>query len=128
MKRSLLSGGIGIAVLAVTIPAGAVIQNQVSRPHIEPAADVVVVDQPTTTTIEATTVEPTTTRSEPSVAPTTEPVRPTTTAAVPEPTPTRPVEPKPVNFELRLECGTRSVDNAVMNVCHWGEPNVDGVK
>ena len=33
-----------------------------------------------------------------------------------------------MNFELRLECGTRSVENAVMNVCHWGEPNVDGVK
>ena len=40
----------------------------------------------------------------------------------------RPVEPKPTNFELRLECGTRTVENAVMNVCHWGEPNVDGVK
>jgi hypothetical protein len=122
MKRSLLSGGIGIAVLAVTIPAGAVIQNQVSRPHVEPAADVVVVDLPTTT------IEPTTTRSEPTGPPTTEPVRPTTTEAAPEPTVTRPVEPKPVNFELRLECGTRSVENVVMNVCHWGEPNVDGVK
>ena len=122
MKRSLLSGGIGIAVLAVTIPAGAAIQNQVSRPHIEAAADVVTVDLPTTT------VEPTTTRSEPIAPSTTEPVQPTTTEAKPEPTPTRPVEPKPVNFELRLECGTRTVENAVMNVCHWGEPNVDGVK
>ena len=115
MKRSLLSGGIGIAVLAVTIPAGAVIQNQVSRPHIEPKADAaVVVDLPTTT------IEPTTTRSEPLEPPKTEPVRPTTTEAAPE--------PKPVNFEIRLECGTREVENGVMNVCHWGEPNVDGVK
>ena len=121
MKRSLLFGGIGIAVLAVTIPAGAVIQNQVSRPHIEPKADAeVVVDLPTTT------IEPTTTRSEPSEPPTTEPVRPTTTEAKPEPT--RPVQPTPVNFELRLECGTRTVENVVMNVCHWGEPNVDGVR
>ena len=65
MKRSLLSGGIGIAVLAVTIPAGAAIQNQVSRPHVEPVADVVVVDLPTTT-VEGPR-EPTTTRTEPSV-------------------------------------------------------------
>ncbi|MEO6376374.1 MAG: hypothetical protein ABIQ73_31090 [Acidimicrobiales bacterium] len=121
MKRSLLSGGIGIAVLAVTIPAGAVIQNQVSRPRIEAVADVVVVDLP------RTTVEPTTTRSEPSEPPKTEPVRPTTTEAPPETTIARPVEPKPVNLELRLECGTRAVENVVMNVCHWGEPNVDGV-
>ncbi len=122
MKRSVLSGGIGIAVLAVTIPAGAVIQNQVSRPRMEPVADTVVVDLPTTT------VETTTTRSEPIEEPKTDPVRPTTTEAAPEPKPTRPVEPKPVNFELRLECATRSVENAVMNVCHWGEPNVGGVK
>lgn len=122
MKRSLLSGGIGLAVLAVTIPAGAVIQNQVSRPRVEPAAATEVVELPTTT------VETTTTRSEVTEPPKTEPERPTTTEAKPEPVPTRPVEPKPVNFELRLECGTRSVENAVMNVCHWGEPNVDGVK
>jgi hypothetical protein len=121
MKRSLLFGGIGVAVLAVTIPAGAVIQNQVSRPRIEAKADAeVVVDLPTTTT------EPTTTRSEPTEPPKTEPVRPPTTEEAPKPT--RPPEPKPANFELRLECGTRSVENAVMNVCHWGEPNVDGVK
>ena len=122
MKRSLLFGGIGITVLAVTIPAGAVIQNQVSRPRMEPVAETVVVDLPTTT------AEPTTTRSEPIEPPTTEALRPTTTEAPPEPKPTRPPEPKPVNFELRLECGTRVVENAVMNVCHWGEPNVDGVK
>ena len=38
MKRSFLFGGIGVAVLAVAIPAGAVIQNQVSRPKVEPQA------------------------------------------------------------------------------------------
>jgi hypothetical protein len=122
MKRSLLFGGIGIAVLAVTIPAGAVIQNQVSRPHVEPKATEVVVDLPTTT------LEPTTTRSEPSEPPTTEPTRPTTTEAPPETKPAPAAEPKLVNFELRLECGTRTVENVVMNVCHWGDPNVDGVK
>jgi hypothetical protein len=42
--------------------------------------------------------------------------------------PAPPVEVKPINFELRLECGTRTVENVVMNVCHWGDPNVDGVK
>ena len=123
MKRSLLSGGIGIAVLAVTIPAGAVIQNQVSRPHIEPRVEAVV-DLPATTTTIATT----TTRPEASEPPKTEPAAPTTTEAKPEPQPIRPVEATPVNFELHLECGIRTVDNAVMNVCHWGDPNVDGVK
>ena len=124
MKRSLLFGGIGIAVLAVTIPAGAVIQNQVSRPHIEPKADEVVVDIPTTTL----PLETTTTRPESTEPPTTEPAAPTTTEAPPEPKPVSPVEVQPVNFELHLECGTQTVDNAVMNVCHWGNPNVDGVK
>ncbi|HUP72208.1 MAG TPA: hypothetical protein VM282_04110 [Acidimicrobiales bacterium] len=123
MKRSLLSGGIGIAVLAVTIPAGAVIQNQVSRPRVEAQVEAAaLVDLPTTTSETATT------RPEATEPPKTEPTRPTTTEAAPEPKPVRPVEPKPVDFVLRLECGTRMVDNAVMNVCHWGEPNVGGVK
>ena len=122
MQRSLLFGGIGIAVLTITIPAGALIQKQVSRPRVEPVAETIVVDLPTTT-IETTSMEP-----EPIEAPTTEPLRPSTTAASPEPKPTRAPEPKPVYFELPLECGTRAVEYAVMNVCHWGEPNVDGVK
>ena len=125
MKRSLLTGGIGIAVLAVTIPAGAVIQNQVSRPRVEAKVEAEATVETEAVDLPTTTIESTTTRPEASEPPKTEPTRPPTTEAPPEP---KPVEPKPVNFELRLECGTRSVENTVMNVCHWGEPNVDGVK
>ena len=73
-----------------------------------------------------TTIEVTTTRREASEPPKTEPTRPTTTEAPPETKPVRPVEAKPTNFELRLECGTRTVENAVMK-CACGNPS-DGVK
>lgn len=122
MKRSFLFGGIGFAVLAVTIPAGAVIQNQVSRPRVEAKADAVFVEPP------APTFEtPTTTVAAP---PSTERAKPVETVPEPkrEPEPTRPPEPKPVDFVLRLECGTRTADNVTMNLCHWGEPNVGGVQ
>jgi hypothetical protein len=120
MKRSLLFGGIGFAVLAATIPAGAVIQNQVSRPRVEARADAVFVEPP------APTFETTTTTVAP--PPSTEPVKPVETVPEPKPEPTRPPEPKPIEFVLRLECGTRTADNVTMNVCHWGEANVGGVQ
>jgi hypothetical protein len=120
MKRSLLFGGIGLAVLAVTIPAGAVIQNQVSRPKVEAKADTQFVEPPTATFETTTTVKET-------PPPATEPTVPPTTEAKREPEPTRPAPPKPVEFVLRLECATRTAENVTMNVCHWGEPNVDGV-
>ncbi len=123
MKRSLLTGGIGAAVLAVAIPAGAIIQNQVSRPSTdEPPAPVVIDESATTlgepTTTVAHTEPPVTTEPKPVV---TEPA-PTTTEPKPEPT-----RPKP-EYVIRLDCAAKVADSGDVNVCHWTDPATDGVR
>jgi hypothetical protein len=123
MKRTLLTGGIGAAVLALAIPAGAIIQNQVSRPSTSDAPVGVAVDEPATTVVEppttvAETPKPHATEPAPTVT------EPSTTVTEHKPEPVR-TEPKP-EFVIRLECAAKVADTAIMNVCHWTEPTVAG--